>query len=150
MVTENAEILQQMEYPTGIPGPIKKKRRRSFASLLSFVLIVGLLVACLNVFVNPNATYKVYRVLTTSMIPDVNQGNIIISKKVSFEEIKVGDVITFEVGNGKFLTHRVYQIEEVNGEKRLVTKGDSNKQVDSTRVTKNQVVRRVIRVIPTK
>lgn len=51
----------------------------------------------------------------------INRGDVILVKKVSIEELKVGDVIVFNSPNGKII-HRIISIEDG----KVTTKGDAN------------------------
>jgi signal peptidase I len=72
---------------------------------------------------------KGYAVTSPSMEDTLVRGDIVFVKAVSFEELKVGDVVTVRSTDGKyFFTHRVVGID---GENRTVTtKGDANNSDD--------------------
>ena len=66
-------------------------------------------------------------VLTDSMYPQIESGDLIICKTISAENVKVEDVISFfdPAGNGtSIVTHRVVEIVEQNGETFFRTRGD--------------------------
>lgn len=69
-------------------------------------------------------------VLTGSMEPNYKVGTLIYYKKVKQEDIKVGDVITFDNGNNDIVTHRVNDIKDNLFE----TKGDANDIADASLV----------------
>ena len=72
-------------------------------------------------------------VLTDSMDPKIESGDLIICKTVEAEEIKVNDIISFfdPAGNGmSIVTHRVIEIVEENGEIFFRTRGDNNNTED--------------------
>ena len=82
-------------------------------------------------------------VLTDSMYPDIESGDLIICHTVKAEEIKVRDVISFfdPAGNGtSIVTHRVIEILEENGELRFRTRGDNNNTEDRDLVTPDDLV----------
>ena len=75
--------------------------------------------------------YKGYIVLTGSMQPNLNIGDLVIDKTVKEEELKVGDVITFTLKNSNVtVTHRIVEIVEQDGKKYYKTKGDNNNTED--------------------
>lgn len=72
---------------------------------------------------------KAYIVLSGSMEPDINIGDIVIVKQANKEEINVGDVISFSKGNS-IITHRVVEILDTEGVAQYKTKGDNNNTED--------------------
>lgn len=82
--------------------------------------------------------YKVYVVLSGSMTPNINKGDLVIVKDVSFNELSVGDVITFESKKtDNYVTHRISEIN--SKEEKIITKGDANNVEDSSPVYKNNI-----------
>ena len=82
-------------------------------------------------------------VLTDSMQPEIDGGDLIICHTIEAEEIKTGDVIAFfdPAGNGtSIVTHRVIEIVEENGELSFRTKGDNNNAEDKLLVSENDLV----------
>lgn len=86
--------------------------------------------------------FRVYNVLSNSMHSQdgnyqdgFSKDDVIVVKRIPPEQIQVGDVITFMVGNdaNAYLTHRVAEIKaNLNGKDGLffVTKGDTNNVYD--------------------
>lgn len=70
--------------------------------------------------------YKPLIVLSGSMEPTYKIGSILYYKDVVKEELKVGDVITFQLTDGTYITHRINRIVENKYE----TKGDANELPD--------------------
>ena len=70
--------------------------------------------------------YKPFIVLSGSMSPTFNYGDLIIVKEVDYDELEVGDVVSFRNSDDTVTTHRIY------GEKNgcFVTKGDNNNDKD--------------------
>lgn len=82
-------------------------------------------------------------VLTDSMYPEIESGDLIINKTIEPEEVKVGDVISFfdPAGNGStIVTHRVTAIVEENGGIAFRTKGDYNNTEDKLSVPAESLV----------
>lgn len=91
---------------------------------------------------------KIFTVITGSMIPVYNIGDIIIVKNVPVEKIKIGDDIVYEGKKGaysnKTITHRVIQIEQKeDGNYKIVTKGVANTAQDPE-INQTQVIGKVI------
>ena len=82
-------------------------------------------------------------VLTDSMYPAIESGDLIICHTAEAEEIKVDDVISFfdPAGNGtSIVTHRVLEVVEENGEIKFRTKGDYNNTEDKMLVPGDSLV----------
>lgn len=82
-------------------------------------------------------------VLTDSMYPVIESGDLIICKGAEAEEIQVGDIIAFfdPAGNGTtIVTHRVIEVVEENGQLAWRTKGDNNNTEDRLPVTADKLV----------
>lgn len=72
-------------------------------------------------------------VLTDSMLPEISSGDLIITKQIDPNEVKVNDVISFfdPAGNGSsVVTHRVIEIVEEDGVTKWRTRGDNNNTED--------------------
>ena len=67
-------------------------------------------------------------VLSGSMAPAIETGDVVVTRAVSPVDVRLGDVITFrDPANGdRLITHRVKQIRIGGNEARFVTKGDAN------------------------
>jgi signal peptidase I len=108
---------------------------------------------------------QIYVVFSDSMMPNLNQGDIVIVGKEdrdsrSFDNLKIGEIIVFvppsQTNPDKDLTktivHRVVEIEtESNGARSVRTKGDANpysiKTLDFP-ITKQNYIGKVSHVIP--
>ena len=91
-------------------------------------------------------------VLTGSMEPNYNVGDIVIVKKTDTDELKSKDVITFYSKDpdmeGQIVTHRIIDITEENGQRLFETKGDNNKIADLEKVEEDDVIGKVEGRIP--
>ena len=82
-------------------------------------------------------------VLTDSMYPIIESGDLIICHTQEPEDIAVGDVIAFfdPAGNGSsIVSHRVLEVIEENGKISWRTKGDNNNTEDRLPVPANKLV----------
>lgn len=82
-------------------------------------------------------------VLTDSMYPVIQSGDLIICNTAEPEDIENGDVIAFfdPAGNGStIVSHRVIEVTELNGETAWRTKGDNNNTEDLLLVTGDKLV----------
>ena len=90
---------------------------------------------------------KGYTVVSRSMEPQFSKGDVIFTKKVTFEKLKIGDVITFYHGDDKeYTTHRIIEID--SNKKNVLTKGDKNNSVDPDRVEASHIVGKFLFAIP--
>lgn len=82
-------------------------------------------------------------VLSDSMFPEIKKGDLIIGKEAKVEELKVGDTISFfdpESKTGAVVTHRITDIEVVDGQTLITTKGDANSIKDTEKVPGDKVI----------
>lgn len=82
-------------------------------------------------------------VLTDSMYPEIESGDLILCRTAEAEEIEVRDVIAFfdPAGNGSsIVTHRVIDIVEENGKISFLTRGDNNNTEDRLPVPAENLV----------
>lgn len=94
--------------------------------------IIVTVIACYAIIVAGGLIFglKTYAVCSSSMEPTFNVGDLIYVKKVDPSEVRVGDPITFDIGNNMTATHRVIQIDQSN--QFFYTKGDNNNDADGT------------------
>lgn len=93
--------------------------------------------------------FKVYTVLSGSMVPTYNVGDLIYVKEINKSELKVGDNITFMLDKDTIATHRI--IEVINNEDNTVsyrTKGDANDVEDANPVHSKNVIGKPVFKIP--
>ena len=82
-------------------------------------------------------------VLTDSMYPTIESGDLIICNTAKAEDIQVGDVISFfdPAGNGtSIVTHRVVEILTADGKVSFRTRGDNNNTDDKDPVSADKLV----------
>ena len=82
-------------------------------------------------------------VLTDSMHPEIESGDLIICRTAEAEDIKVNDVISFfdPAGNGSsVVTHRVIELVEKDGEIYFRTRGDNNNTEDKELVPADNLI----------
>lgn len=108
-----------------------------YIHLIIFVLIIYIFA---NVYLG---NLLILIVLSGSMQPILNPGDIAIIKKSDINDIEIGDIITFKIGNN-FITHRV--IDKINGT--IITKGDANEDVDDYNITEKNFYGKFVISIP--
>lgn len=90
-------------------------------------------------------------VVSPSMSPALNKGDLVIVFKALIEDLEVGDVIVFHkpTNPSELIVHRVYKIlTDSDGRRYVVTKGDANVNPDNWRVYDELIVGKVVYVIP--
>ncbi|MBR1393318.1 MAG: signal peptidase I [Ruminococcus sp.] len=86
-----------------------------------------------------------YVVVSPSMEPAIPVRSVcFVNERTPLEEVKVGEVISFEMSDGMPATHRVVSID--GGE--YTTKGDANQTEDNSPVTKDNYIGKTVVVIP--
>jgi signal peptidase len=88
-----------------------------------------------------------YAVLSGSMEPTMNPGDVIIVNSVAASKIETGDVITFRKGGEKRpTTHRVIEVVEQDGTGAFRTKGDANEDPDQSLVGPDEIQGKVMSI----
>lgn len=84
--------------------------------------------------------FKMMTVLTGSMEPNIQTGDLLIVKTIPTDQLKINDVITFRSSNNTPVTHRIIDLVNQNGRVLFQTKGDANNIVDEDLVQSEQVI----------
>lgn len=109
----------------------------------SWLLLLVLGFALLALVVVPRATgAQTYTVLTGSMEPGIAPGALVVVREVPAEQLRAGDVITFQPysGNPAVVTHRITGIyQDMSGQTRIHTQGDANNTPDDWALVPEQV-----------
>ncbi len=96
--------------------------------------------------------YGAYVIVSGSMEPIIKVRDAVIIKRADIDRIKVGDVVTYKSLDPAFygilVTHRVVNIEEKNGAKVFITKGDHNETIDRLPVNFEQIQGKVVMRVP--
>ena len=70
-------------------------------------------------------------ILTGSMQPAANPGDVYLTRLAPASILKVGDVIAVNnQSTGVYYSHRIAEIRDYNGALRMITKGDANESAD--------------------
>lgn len=94
-----------------------------------------------------------YVIISPSMVPTIKVEDAIIILREEPEQLKVGDIITFNSSDPRYsgltITHRIVGIEKSKDENLLFrTKGDNNNSEDTALVSSDNIYGRVIMKIP--
>lgn len=86
--------------------------------------------------------YRIFNIISQSMIPKYDIGDVLVSKKIDPSKIKMGDDVVYKGEEGSFkdkiVTHQVIATYQENGKYKFSTKGIANDQVDPM-ITEDQV-----------
>lgn len=102
-----------------------------------------------NIYARKGSGYEppisIYTIVSPSMVPTINVSDVIINKKVnSPAEIEVGSIITFistsTFTNNMTITHRVKDIQVINGKYQYTTQGDNNLVPDTAPAQYEKVI----------
>ena len=157
-VQEGFAGANQPDKPNNKGEPKKEKSTMSkvlsvISNILFYVIIVGMVVGAFLMRSSSEgkpfmlAGFSAANVLTSSMEDVYPRGSLIITQSVDPKELKVGDDITFMVGEESSITHRIIGISENyqgSGERAFETKGVNNKTADKDMVVSANVVGKVI------
>jgi signal peptidase I len=70
-------------------------------------------------------------ILTGSMEPAANPGDVFLTRLTSASTLRVGDIIAVNnQSTGVYYSHRIAEIRDFNGALRIITKGDANESAD--------------------
>lgn len=123
------------------------KAKQIISNIFTYLIILLSVLLILVGTVPRLLGYDGYYVSSDSMSPAINKGSLVFVKEVDFEDIKVGDVLTFtKEGSEKWFSHRVIKIN--TSDKSFKTKGDHNNVSDPGYTSYDSVVGRVERKIP--
>lgn len=99
------------------------------AGLLAIVVGLGLAVVVVPLVAGATPL----TVLTRSMEPTLPPGTLVVVKPTPVDDIKIGDVMTYQIKSGEaaVISHRVIEIRSgSDGQRTFVTKGDNNDAAD--------------------
>ncbi len=97
--------------------------------------------------------FNAYVIISPSMVPTIKVQDAVIIKRVEENQLKKGDMITFNSTDYRYsgvtVTHRIVGIEKIeDGRILYTTKGDNNNTPDTTRITYDNIYGKVIMRIP--
>ena len=127
------------------------RARRFTTQVLSWFLLATVVAAALGLIVVPKVVGgRPLTVLSGSMTPTYGVGDVVVVRPVDPEELRVGDVITFQTTSDDphLTTHRI--VGEVFGSegREFWTQGDANNAADLSPVEPGQVRGKVWYAVP--
>lgn len=129
---------------------VKKVIKIVLKILYQILVIICLIVAAVIILQKVTASnksiagYRIFRVITGSMEPEYDIGQVVISKEVDPNSIKVGDDIvylgTYGEYSGKIIMHSVVGIEkDANGNLNFHAKGLHSSSVEDPQIKESQI-----------
>ncbi len=116
-------------------------------NIMFYIILIPLLVynfaLIVQAVVKPEETpaffgYKMYVIISGSMQPELDVGDIVIVKKINPNELKKDDVISFRKGQ-TIITHRIVDVENTEQKLQFLTKGDNNNTNDKDLVSEKEI-----------
>ena len=111
-----------------------------------FIIVVLLLLVVILQRTSNNGIalggFRLFNVATGSMMPKYEVGDILVSKEIKPEDLKVGDDVVYKGKKGDFaekiVTHQIIKIEKENENYKITTKGIANDiedpEIDQTQI----------------
>lgn len=95
-------------------------------------LVVALVILLAVAFVQTVGWYRFVPILSGSMSPYIDTGDLAVLQPVDAAELGVGDVIAFEapIGDRQLMLHRVSEVVSAAPDLRIRTRGDANSSDD--------------------
>jgi signal peptidase len=135
-----AGILTRKKLGKGLSARTRQTSVKGWLALaISFVLVTWASTGLLGFY--PTT------VISGSMRPTIDVGDIAITMSVDPSKIQIGDVIQFW-SEEAMIIHRVTEIQEVGGMTQFITKGDANPISDTNPVHPTQIRGKLIYIVP--
>ncbi len=139
---------------------IERRRKKVEISKKAFGIIIYIILIPIIIYnivligqaaINTNETpsvagLKTFVIISGSMEPYLEIGDIVIIKKCEQSEIKEGDIISFRSGES-IITHRINKIVKENNNIRYETKGDNNNISDKNYVKYEDIEGKMVQKI---
>jgi signal peptidase len=137
-----ASILWEPEI-VAAPAEVPRARVQLGAWLVTLAALAACLALTLPTIIVPLG-YRAVVVMSGSMAPRAEPGDVFVVRKVAASDVRVGDIVTFRpLRDDHLVTHRVTARRYVAGELHFQTKGDANVATDPDLVPARNVIGRV-------
>lgn len=123
-----------------IIGERKGVKDKFYLRILPIIILLLIISGALGI--------KPYIIVSESMKPTLNIGDVVFIGRAEFDRVKIGNIIAYFDGQ-KVVIHRVYSIGKANGERKyLIAKGDAVKNPDPILVSKEMFLGEIVFKIP--
>ncbi len=124
---------------------IKKLKLNTSSSVRTLITLIALVLIAW--FTIGNMGLKIAVIASTSMYPVIDVGDVVIS--IKDRNVRIGDIIEYwDPRTKNIIVHRVIDTSYIKGKLMYITKGDANKDKDPYPVAIEQIIGKVIAVIP--
>lgn len=116
--------------------------RTFLVQVFSWTLMFSVIAAGVALIVVPKAVGgRPLTVLSGSMVPAFDPGDVVVIRPVDVDELMIGDVITFQEKSGdpELISHRIIGISFASEGREFLTRGDANGSADLAPVSEAQV-----------
>lgn len=120
-----------------------KKEKKGIAGNIIFVIIIIVYI----MFVNGVFRFVPVAVMSNSMYPLFQRGDVLVYEKVKPTDLEVGDVLVFRNDN-KVVLHRINKITWKNEEIYIITKGDNLDTIDVQITTSKDIIGKMKFTVP--
>lgn len=126
----------------------KKILKWLFNIIITIIIIIAAVVTVVSLSTKEKGVaningYIPFSIQTESMVPTMNVGDLIITKKYNNQELKVDDIISFfsvEQETTIIKTHRIKEIKQDGKVTSYITKGDNNDVEDEVEVAPGDII----------
>ncbi len=128
----------ELTKPVQLKGIGKKEVLGILAYILSLIIVFSFIVT----------ETRPYVIVSGSMEPTMSLGDIAIVKKIrDIGQVGLNDIIAFTLGD-KVIVHRIVAVKKESNVPVFITKGDANKDADPWVVKPNEIIGKVIYIVP--
>jgi len=123
------------------------KSLKTTSYIFGGALVIFLLLLIFSAF-PISGNYKILIIYSGSMEPAIKMGSLVLVKPA--DEYKIGEVITFKspANPKELITHRIFDIEIRGGKMAYITKGDANEEPDQRKISKGEIMGKVLFSVP--
>lgn len=123
-----------------------------FLTVLAAITLFNLTLLVKSLFLRSDTAnlfgFRPLAILSGSMTPHINYGDLIVDRDVNAASLKKGDVITYSEGQKIFVSHRIIDITQSSDGLYFKTQGDANNVADSALVSSKRVLGKCVMVLP--
>jgi len=120
-------------------------------NIITIIILILFCVVMYSVIFYKDSPYKGYNIVSESMYPEYNVGAFILSKKVDFDSLEIGDNIVFysqstmdsEDRERAVITHQIIEVLNEPGGVQYKTQGVNNNTPDAHPVTDGNYIGRI-------